>query len=103
MSGLFAWEDGRLTRRMVVRCALARVCGACGRPLGRPIVFLGTAEETARNAFHLPPLHSECVEAVRDLGGAPDQIVRTAGFEFVRPQRDDRDPEPRYQPNSVLA
>lgn len=102
MNGLFAWEDGRLTRRMVVRCALARVCGACGRPLGRPIVFVGTAQEAARNAFHLPPLHTECVDLVRAAVGVPDEVVRTAGFEFIRPGPGDRDPEPRYQPNSVL-
>lgn len=102
MSGLFAWEDGRLTRRMVVRCALARVCGACGKPLGRPIAFLGTAEETARNAFHLPPLHAECVDAVRTGVDGSWQLVRTAGFDFVRPQRGDRDPEPRYVPNSLV-
>lgn len=103
MRGLFAWENGRVTRRMVVRCALARVCGACGRPLGRPIVFVGTPEEVARNTFHLPPLHAECADTVSDLVGSPTEVVQTSGFEFIRPVAGDVDPEPRYQPNSVLT
>lgn len=102
MSELFAWEDGRLARRLVVRCALSRVCGACGKPLGRPIVFVGTQEELARNAFHLPPLHDACADKVRSELDGSWEVVRTAGFDFIRPQRDDRDPEPRYQPNSIL-
>ncbi len=56
----FAWRDGVLDRRTVVRCALARVCGACGRSLGRPVVFVGTRDELDRNSFHLPPLHEGC-------------------------------------------
>ena len=106
MSELFAWEEGQLVRRMVVRCALARVCGACGRPLGRPIAFLGPADEVARNAFHVPPLHTECVDVVREqLAPLADswEVVRTAGFEFIRPERGDLDPDPRYQPNSILV
>ncbi|MCW2543217.1 MAG: hypothetical protein JWM40_769, partial [Frankiales bacterium] len=29
-------------------------------------------------------------------------LVLTAGFEFVRPGRDDVDPEPRFAPNQLL-
>ncbi|KAA1418890.1 hypothetical protein F0U44_10455 [Nocardioides humilatus] len=95
----FAWKDGELDRRMVVRCALARVCGVCGESLGRPIVFVGDADELARNAFHLPPLHATCASAI----AGPDQfVVRTGGFEFVRPSRDDPDPQPRFEPNSLI-
>ncbi|MGN6161737.1 MAG: hypothetical protein ACTHOG_08555 [Marmoricola sp.] len=102
MTELFAWEGGVLTRRKVVQCALSRVCGACGRPLGRPIVFLGTPEESAREEFHLPPLHADCVARVSAVAPPDWEVVRTAGFEFVRPTRDDRDQAPRFVPNSRL-
>ena len=84
--------------------------------LGRPIAFLGTAEEEGRNAFHFPPAHLECAEALRrayeparvpvpgqDGVGDGWVVVTTAGFEFVRPGRDDADPRPTFQPNSVLG
>ena len=96
----FAWVDGALDRRKVVQCALSRVCGGCGLPLGRPIAFLGDADEVARNSFHLPPLHAGCAADVRI--GEDQQLVTTAGFEFVRPAKDDPDPEPRFVPNSLL-
>lgn len=98
----FAWDDGRLLRARVVECALGRVCGGCGRPLGRPIAFVGDADERARNAFHLPPLHVACAATLQRQPGAPGELVTTAGFEFVRPTRDDPDPEPRFVPNSLL-
>ncbi len=92
---------GAPDRRTVVRCALARVCGHCGESLGRPIVFLGDADEDARNAFHRPPLHEACAQELR--AREPDLVlVRTGGFEFVRPGGDDPDPEPRFVPNSRL-
>ncbi len=89
-------------RRTVVRCALARVCGHCLQSLGRPIVFLGTLEEDARNEFHLPPLHASCARELVERDGDPGALVRTGGFEFVRPGGDDPDPEPRFVPNSRL-
>ncbi|GAA4823409.1 hypothetical protein GCM10025786_34380 [Nocardioides caeni] len=103
MSALFAWPDGVLDRRRVTRCALARICGACEQPLGRPIVFLGTSREQHRNEFHSPPLHERCAGPVRELLGGDCVEVRTAGFEYVRPGREDADPLPRFVPNSVLA
>ena len=56
---LFAWGDSLddLVGARVTQCALSRICGGCGRPLGRPIAFVGTATEVGRNAFHAPPLH----------------------------------------------
>ena len=96
----FAWRDGVLDRRTVVRCALARVCGACGQSLGRPVVFVGTSDEQARNTFHLPPLHESCGRDLLRAAGPGHVLVRTGGFEFVRPARDDPDPEPRFEPNS---
>lgn len=102
----FAWADGELQRRLVVRCALARICGSCGRSLGRPIAFLATDAEVDRNEPHLPPMHLACAEALR---GAPDlpadahRLLTTAGFEFVRPAAGDPDPEPRFRPNSLLS
>lgn len=88
-----------MDRKWVTQCALSRICGVCARPLGRPIAFVGTAEEVGRNAFHLPPLHLECAGT---LVGDDTQIVTTAGFEFVRPAKEDRDRRPSFQPNSLL-
>lgn len=89
-------------RRTVTRCALARICGVCELPLGRPIVFVGDADEDARNAFHRPPLHEGCARELLEEVGPGAVLVRTGGFEFVRPRRDDPDPEPRFEPNSRL-
>jgi len=98
-------EASRLRERSwVTQCALSRVCGCCAMSLGRPVVFLGTPDEVARNAFHLPPMHLPCAEELCAAPGADPtwQVVRTAGFELVRPGRDDPDPEPRFEPNSLL-
>lgn len=91
-------------RPWVIQCALSRICGCCAMSLGRPIAFLGTPDEVARNAFHLPPMHLRCAEELqRGAGADPDwELVETAGFEFVRPGVDDRDPLPRFEPNSLL-
>ena len=91
--------------RWVIQCALSRICGWCAESLGRPIAFVGTPEEAARNAFHLPPLHEQCAAALRRTPGADPrwEVVRTAGFEFVRPGRDDLDRRPRFEPNSLLG
>ncbi|MGB0102408.1 MAG: hypothetical protein WBP61_19170 [Nocardioides sp.] len=88
-----------MDRSWVTQCALSRICGVCERPLGRPIAFLGTADEVGRNAFHLPPLHVECAPALADDG---TRLVTTAGFEFVRPAKEDADQRPTFQPNSLL-
>ena len=91
-------------RRWVTQCALSRICGRCAESLGRPIAFVGTPQEVGRNAFHLPPLHASCAEELlRDPEADPTwQVVLTAGYEFVRPGRDDLDPRPRFEPNSLL-
>ena len=93
------------TRAWVTQCALSRICGVCGETLGRPIAFLGSPEEEGRNAFHLPPMHPECAE---ELLRAPDadprwEVVETAGFEFVRPSREEIEDRPTFQPNSLLT
>jgi hypothetical protein len=92
------------SRRWVTQCALSRICGCCGESLGRPIAFLGTTEEVGRNAFHLPPMHTACAEDLRRAPAADPrwELTLTAGFEFVRPGRDDPDPRPTFQPNSLL-
>lgn len=91
-------------RRWVTQCALSRICGGCGTALGRPVVFLGTPDEVARNAFHLPPMHLTCAEELRGGPGADPawQLVTTSGFEFVRAAKEDVDREPRFAPNSLL-
>jgi hypothetical protein len=104
-----------LDRRRVTQCALSRVCGVCGAGLGRPIAFLGSADEVGRNAFHFPPSHVSCAEALaaayaglavpvlgqHEAVGAW-RLVTTGGFEFVRPTREDVDRRPTFQPNSLL-
>jgi hypothetical protein len=103
----FAWGDtlDDLVGKRVTQCALSRICGVCGEPLGRPVAFVGTAREVGRNAFHQPPLHAHCAEDLRRLPGAdPEwQVVTTAGFEFVRAGREDEDRRPTFQPNSLLS
>jgi hypothetical protein len=104
-----------LDKRRVTQCALSRVCAACGAGLARPLVLIGTPREVGRNAFHLPPLHLECAGALvtaytgvtEPVFGQDDlpaawRLVTTAGFEFVRPGRDDEDRRPTFQPNSAL-
>ena len=101
--------------RRVPQCALSRVCGICGAGLGRPIAFLGSAEEVARNAFHFPPAHLDCAESLLAaydglevaVLGQPEplaewQLVTTAGFEYVRPGTGEIDRRPTFQPNSLL-
>ncbi len=89
----------------VTRCALSRICGVCSESLGRPVAFLGTTEEIARNAFHAPPMHQVCAEELTRRDDAdPDRlVVLTSGFEFVRPAREDLDRSPTFQPNSLLG
>lgn len=105
-----------IDRARVIQCALSRVCGICGQGLGRPIAFLGSQEEAARNAFHFPPAHLECAERLlaevenvevgvlgQDQPPAGWALVTTGGFEFVRPGRDDLDRRPVFEPNSLLS
>jgi hypothetical protein len=105
---VIAVADGRVpdvaATRWVTQCALSRICGSCAESLGRPIAFLGTPAEIGRNAFHLPPMHVACAQELRrDADADPAwEVVLTAGFEFVRPGRDDADPLPRFEPNSLL-
>jgi len=102
VTGLFAWDEGVPVRRKVTQCALSRVCGCCGTPLGRPVAFVGDPDEVARNTFHFPPLHASCADDVRRELGPDLAVVLTSGFEFVRPAADDHDPLPRFVPNSLL-
>jgi len=108
-------EARNLDGRRVTQCALSRVCGVCGRGLGRPIALLGSQDEADRNAFHFPPTHLSCAQRLvgtyagvgEPVFGQPEvlddwQIVTTGGFEFVRAGRDDLDHRPTFQPNSVL-
>lgn len=107
----FAWDPGpagelgELVGKRVVQCALSRICGVCAESLGRPIAFVGTPAETGRNAFHAPPMHTGCATRLLHLRGADPEwgVVTTAGFEFVRAAREDLDPRPTFQPNSLLS
>jgi len=115
------YDDGSasletLNGKRVTQCALSRICGVCGTPLGRPIAFVGTPEEIGRNAFHFPPLHLGCANDLlpvanrsevgvlgRDEATTTWSLVTTAGFEFVRAGRGDLDKRPTFEPNSLLA
>jgi hypothetical protein len=104
-----------LDLRRVTQCALSRICGVCGFGLGRPIAFIGSKDELGRNAFHFPPCHVECAEALRAAFASVDRpvlgqdevtawtLVTTASFEFVRANRKDEDRRPTFQPNSILS
>ena len=109
----FAWtlEDGTgsvttdpasLNPRRVTQCALSRICGVCAEPLGRPVVFVATADELARNAFHAPPLHRDCADGLLAEVGSGWEIVETAAFEFIRPHREDLDRRTRFEPSVVV-
>ena len=104
-----------LDKRRVTQCALSRICGVCGSGLGRPIAFIGSSLEVGRNAFHFPPAHVECAEALLAAYADVDQpvlgqdevvpwvLVTTASFEFVRATREDVDRRPTFQPNAMLS
>ena len=104
-----------LDGRRVTQCALSRVCGVCGAGLGRPLVLIGSEAERDRNAFHFPPSHLACAEALLASYAGVDEpllgqdtvpqawvLVTTSGFEYVRAGGDDLDRRPTFQPNSLL-
>jgi hypothetical protein len=108
--------DLGLDKAKVIQCALSRICGVCAESLGRPIAFLGTAEEAGRNEFHFPPAHLSCAELALETWarewsaslGQPDDpdswtLVTTSGFEFIRMGSDAIDKRPVFSPNSVLT
>lgn len=105
-----------LDKRRVTQCALSRICGVCGAGLGRPLAFVGSQLELDRLAFHFPPVHVECAQALRaayadvaapvlgvDTVPADWVLVTTAGFEFVRANREDLDRRPVFQPHELLS
>jgi len=111
-----AYDDGRaslslLNKARVTQCALSRICGGCGQGLARQVAFAGTAVEQGRNAFHFPPLHTGCAEALvalvrqhdvplpgQEVAGDP-VVVTCPGFEFVRPSAADLDRRPVFTPH----
>jgi hypothetical protein len=108
--------DLGLDKAKVIQCALSRICGVCAESLGRPIAFLGSTEEAARNEFHFPPAHLSCAELAletwaREWGASLGQsgdtdswtLVTTSGFEFIRMDKDAVDRRPVFSPNSVLT
>lgn len=107
--------DQGLDRRRVTQCALSRICGVCGGSLSRPVAFLGSADEAARNQFHFPPTHESCAElAVSTWGSARAvlgqehapaswRLVTTSGFEYIRPGSDWPDRRAVFAPNSLLG
>ncbi len=107
--------DLGLDKRKVTQCALSRICGVCAGSLSRPVAFLGTLDEAARNEFHFPPSHVSCAEAAVAAWGpassaalghpaAPEAwvLVTTSGFEFIRPTHEWADRRPLFSPNSVI-
>jgi hypothetical protein len=89
-----------VVKKRAIQCALSRICGSCGQPLTWPVTFVGSAEEAADLMFAFPPLHPSCaVDLLRD---AADErvMVRTGGFDLVRPTR--RGEPVLFRPNSVI-
>ncbi len=114
------YDDGRasvtlLNKKRVTQCALSRICGACGDALDLPVAFVGPHQELHRMAFHFPPVHVGCGEAVlASLHGVDTAVlgqdepverwvlVTTGGFEHERAQAQDIDRRPTFRPNSVI-
>ncbi|MEJ7634834.1 hypothetical protein [Aeromicrobium sp.] len=97
-----------------IRCALSRICGICGEPLGRPVAFFGPDSEAETGLFTFPPTHLECAHEVLNLFvpiggrhlGQPEaplkwSLVTTAGFDLIRPSR--RGAAVLFRPNSVIS
>ena len=77
-------------------------CAAASRSAGRSRSS-ARRDEVGRNAFHFPPLHVAARRRCWAEGADPPELVTTAGFEFVRPGREDDDRRPTFQPNSLLV
>ena len=98
--------DLGLDKAKVIQCALSRICGVCAETLGRPVAFLGSAEEAEAQRVPLPTdARALRGDRARALGadwtaalGHPSaprewRLVTTSGFEFVRmAQRGGRPP-----------
>ena len=101
---LFAWGD-----------SLDDLVGKRGHPvraephLRRLRGAAGAADRVPRHAARggpqrLPlPAHARRVRACAAGEVADTELVTTAGFEFVRPSREDDDRRPTFQPNSLLS
>ncbi len=112
---LFAWRRATrspdsLVGRRVTQCALSRICGVCGRRSAGRSRSSARRREVGRNAFHLPAAarRRACgarrvTSRTRATTTRPGELVTTAGFEFVRPGREDDDRRPTFQPNSLLG
>jgi hypothetical protein len=64
--------DGRwdFTVALVERlneCILGRLCGQCGKPLGRRIAFVGGPISASTHAYNDAPMHEECALAALGL------------------------------------
>ena len=107
-------ELGPPVKRLVLQCALSRVCGMCGESLSWGVTFVGSPEEAEANAFHFPPLHETCADAALQvyppLGvpvlGQPVPLdtwalVVTGGFELVRPASRGGDMRVHFTANAV--
>jgi hypothetical protein len=103
---------GTLNRKRVIQCALSRICGMCGRSLGNPVAFVGTAGDADRHAFRVPPLHLACAQSALELypplagpvldyvdHGPAWALVVTGGFELERPEV--RGERITFRPNSI--
>jgi hypothetical protein len=111
-----AGSPRQLLKKRVTQCALSRICGSCGDSLDRPVAFVGSPDEAARNAFHFPPMHEGCARALlTSYAGSREAVlgqlepldtwvlVTTSGFELLRPQSYDVDRRSAFEPNSVIT
>jgi hypothetical protein len=44
------------------QCLLRRLCGLCGQPMGKTVVFVGGPPCEKNRLFVDPPMHEECVQ-----------------------------------------
>lgn len=89
-----------VVKKRAIQCALSRICGSCAMSLTWPVTFVGTAEEAEVLLFAFPPLHPSCAEQLIHDGPGERVMVRTGGFDLVRPAR--RGEPVLFRPNSVI-
>ncbi|CAN5610921.1 hypothetical protein BH10ACT10_BH10ACT10_13830 [soil metagenome] len=107
-------ELGPPVKKLVLQCALSRICGLCGESLSWGVTFVGSPEEEEANAFYFPPSHEACADAALAIYpplGVPVlgqtvpldtwALVVTGGFELVRPTSRAGDMRVHFTANAV--
>jgi len=93
-------DQSGVVKKRAIQCALSRICGSCGEPLTWPIAFVGDDDEASAALFAYPPLHPSCAESLLEDGSGSRLMIRTGGFDLVRPAR--RGEPVQFRPNAIL-